>query len=164
MWKANLNSTVKSFFRPNQRKSLTTPNENNSNFSTSETAVTDTVDEKKPERNEGEDIPEREEEKKEKSYPALKSLPAIGSSRAHRKGSKHGLTPIQVDRKIMDLTECIKRGGRPIKCKSCHNVQAYMYHSFYKRGGRKSLYCCAECFDHWSDFYCEEEDYDFLSG
>jgi hypothetical protein len=78
--------------------------------------------------------------------------------------SKHGLTPIQVDRKIMDLTECIKRGRTPSQCKSCGKVKAYMYNSFSKRGGRKLLYCCAHCFSHWSEFYCEEEDYDFLSG
>jgi hypothetical protein len=94
----------------------------------------------------------------------LSKLPKVGTTAAHKKGKKHGLTPIQVDRKIQELTECIKRGKTPSKCNSCKQTKAYMYKSFYKRGGTKKLYCCANCFNHWSDFYCAEEDYDFLSG
>jgi DNA-directed RNA polymerase subunit M/transcription elongation factor TFIIS len=58
----------------------------------------------------------------------------------------------------------VPSGKRALECKSCHKMKAYMYNSFSKRGGRKSLYRCVECQNQWSEFECDEEDYDFLSG
>lgn len=94
----------------------------------------------------------------------LSQLPKIGSKSAHKRGEQNGLTPIQVDYKIKELTKCIVQGKTPVECHKCKKKKAYMYHQFGKRGGTKKLYCCGSCFFTWSDFYCAEEDYDFLSG
>jgi len=54
-------------------------------------------------------------------------------------------------------------GRSAVQCKKCQKKRAYMYRSFEHRGGTKSLYACEVCFFSWSDFQCNEEDYDFLS-
>jgi hypothetical protein len=107
---------------------------------------------------------EEREERRSKINRELSKLPKIGDPAAQSEGRKHGLSKVQVDRKIQDLRRCIQKGELPSKCKCCQQTKAYMYHSFYKRGGTKELFCCANCFSHWFEFSCEEEDYDFLSG
>ena len=76
----------------------------------------------------------------------------------------HGLTKIQVEYKIGEIAKCKKRGSKPTQCEQCRNITMYMYHSFYKRGGTKYLYCCENCFHRKSHLEVSEEDYDFLSG
>lgn len=180
MWKANLSSeTIRSLFRrkpptSSSSSSATTtavaPSPPSTSASSphvsSENEKEDGEEEDEQNENEKEEREEREEKEDEKNTieSKLSKLPKVGSSVAYKKGEKHGLTPIQVDRKIQELTKCIQNGKSPSKCKSCKQLKAYMYHSFSKRGGTKQLYCCGHCFDHWSDFFCAEEDYDFLSG
>ena len=167
MWKANLSSeTIRDLFR---RKPPSSPAASSSSAAV---APPSSISENEKEDERGDEQKEEDNEKEEKEKndekntieSKLSKLPKVGSSVAHKKGEKHGLTPIQVDRKIQELTQCIQNGKSPIQCKSCKQLKAYMYHSFSKRGGTKQLYCCGNCFDHWSDFFCAEEDYDFLSG
>jgi hypothetical protein len=178
MWKANLKSgTISSFLGRRKSSSATSTSTSSSIPSSSQAENVTTAESTSEEKNDlkisgdfSESEEKNEEEAKEdiiknnKIKSELSALPKVGNPAAHKKGEKHGLTPLQVDRKIQELTECIRKGKAPSKCKSCKQTKAYMYHSFSKRGGTKKLYCCANCFDHWSDFYCAEEDYDFLSG
>jgi DNA-directed RNA polymerase subunit M/transcription elongation factor TFIIS len=72
----------------------------------------------------------------------------------------HESSEIEVNQVVRE----IPNGRRAIECKRCHQMKAYCYNRYSKRGGSKSLYRCVECQNQWSEFYCDEEDYDFLSG
>jgi hypothetical protein len=75
----------------------------------------------------------------------------------------HGLTELQLQVKKSQIKACKEKGMSARKCKKCEQITAYNYHYFSKRGGTKYLYCCENCFHHWSDLIVSEEDYDFLS-
>jgi hypothetical protein len=58
----------------------------------------------------------------------------------------------------------IPKGKVAYKCESCQDMTAYVSNRFSKRGGTKVVYRCGKCSRGWSDFFCDEGDYDFLSG
>ena len=88
----------------------------------------------------------------------------MGNSFGQVKLYRHNLTDIQF-RHMQDRVKAKKeKGGAAYLCKHCQNNSAYVYNSFSKRGGTKTLIACEKCHYYWSEFSCEEEDYDFLPG
>jgi DNA-directed RNA polymerase subunit M/transcription elongation factor TFIIS len=60
--------------------------------------------------------------------------------------------------------EYVPKGKIPYECKKCQEMTVYVSNRYSKRGGTRVLYRCGKCSDNWSDFFCDEADYDFLSG
>lgn len=70
----------------------------------------------------------------------------------------------QQDSKKITKESLPNRNRIAYHCDRCQEMTAYVSNHYSKRGGTKIVYRCEKCLKRWSDFFCDEEDYDFLSG